>query len=125
MAGNIEVGHGYKAITDDDQKVVLAFETCFKRYNPTFENHGAAKEFLITHTEAQGLDELVSPLMVCKSGAGYYVGTMCIHDMHGEEEWIPLASWLIEPHSRESYHYYSTYDEALTRLVNETWIPRL
>lgn len=48
------------------------------------------------------------PLMVCKSAAGFYIGTM----QNGE------------PMSRESVEYYATREKAEYALANDTWTQR-
>ena len=49
------------------------------------------------------------PLKVCRSGAGFYIGTW--DDDEG-------------PTSRESLHYYPTFEKAKEALDNDTWIQR-
>ena len=48
-------------------------------------------------------------IRVLKSGAGYYIGTLC--DEHG-------------PHSRESYNYFGTQEMAQEALDKDLWIRR-
>lgn len=47
------------------------------------------------------------PLQVCRSAAGFYIGT--------------LSSDSSYPMSRESVEYYRTFDEADSALLNGTW----
>ena len=58
--------------------------------------------------------EVVSELQVCKSGAGYYIGTLCY-----DKE---LDAWL--PYTRESVDYYRTEAEAKNALATGRWAPR-
>lgn len=55
-------------------------------------------------------------LMVLESAAGFYIGTLFIHE-HSD-----LAG-LHEPGSRES-EYFPTYEVALSALVNQSWTQR-
>jgi ribosomal protein L44E len=51
----------------------------------------------------------VSPLKVCHSGAGYYIGTICSE---------------CGPYTRESVEYYHTEEAAQFALDNKLWTPR-
>ena len=51
---------------------------------------------------------------VLKSGAGFYIGTMCHNGS---------CDWAFQPNSRES-GYFSSEFEAKTALKNGTWTPR-
>ena len=57
---------------------------------------------------------MVSELMVCKSGAGYYIGTMLYDSMD-----------MAVPNSRDSVEYYPTYNDAEVALAKGTYTPRL
>ena len=52
---------------------------------------------------------MVTELMVCQSGAGYYIGTL--YDGM--------------PNSRDSVEYYPTYNDAEVALAKGTYTPRL
>jgi len=46
----------------------------------------------------------ITPVCVCKSNAGYYVGHWCV-------EFVDNDTWLPQPYSRDS-HYFATPEEA-------------
>jgi len=107
-----EVGHGYEAETDEDARIIAAFKV---RDDAT----------LMTIAKARGTTELVSPLMVCQSGAGFYIGTYSIHwDQDWQDQFPESGGWFVEPYSRESYDYYATEQAAQAALDNESWCPR-
>lgn len=60
-------------------------------------------------------DTSVTPLEVCQSNAGFYVGTK-----YYDKE---CGSYF--PNSRESQEYYPTFEEAQAALTNNTFTQRL
>lgn len=57
-------------------------------------------------------------LSVCKSAAGYYIGTMQL-------EILPSGHEFMMPFSRESDEYFNTREEAEKALADGTWTQRL
>ena len=60
----------------------------------------------------------VTDLMVCRSAAGYYIGTMCTVD-YGE------GVTNVEPYSRDSEEYWSDKTNAKQALDSGEYTPRL
>lgn len=54
-------------------------------------------------------EDKISPLRVCQSAAGYYIGRLTDRGL---------------PYSRESLHYYPTRSFAQEALDNKTWTQR-
>ena len=63
---------------------------------------------------------MITELKVCKSNAGYYIGTQLY-----EEEWDKELGYLILPNSRDSVEYYPTYADAKKALSSGSYTPRL
>ena len=58
---------------------------------------------------------MITELKVCKSNAGYYIGTECYDEYRG----------MYLPNSRNSVEYYATYLDADTALSNGSYTRRL
>ena len=58
---------------------------------------------------------MITELKVCKSNAGYYIGTECYDAYRG----------MYLPNSRNSVEYYPTYLDADTALSNGSYTRRL
>ena len=58
---------------------------------------------------------MITDLKVCKSNAGYYIGTEFYEEVNG----------MYFPNSRDSVEYYDTYLDADTALSNGSYTPRL
>lgn len=80
----------------------------------TQQSNNAIDELLAQHGEASQYDEgecFVTEQVVCKSNAGYYVGTWCIESLGTPAQWLP------QPNSRDSG--YMSEEQAV--LLLDSW----
>ena len=109
----------------DERKEVTAFALSSGVQPAGEESREIAFKFLVTKARAMQKEHpdryvMESPLMLCKSAAGFYLGTLCMVDYSKDKEMQELGcekgDFMLAPYSRESYGYYATLEEAVVAL---------